>query len=200
MMSGSSMHRNRATSVALALKIGCAAIASAASGCAATNLDKNAGFNRKSDEAVVILAAPERSTLWLYAGIDDGVNRTCGGFFKPAARLSPEGGFVVAKLPARTGDQIYAIAEMAPGPEANHGLRPTTNVKVPVFSAEAGQITFVGGVSLLGVGRSLDLVPNPSVTTERAARYLAKSYPRVSGPVVKGKMDWVYLTSDCSRL
>jgi hypothetical protein len=151
----------RATAVAPAFRIGaaalgCAAIACVASGCAATNLEKSAAFNKASREAVVIVAAPEHSTLWLYEGVDDGVNRTCGAFFKPAARLFPEGGFAVAKLPPRTGDQMYAIAEMAPGPEASRGLRPAPNVKSPVRSR-----SWAGSACSASVGASTSSPTRP---------------------------------------
>jgi hypothetical protein len=179
------------------------------SGCATTDIQKaaraRAGGARRP--AVVVFAAPPRSTLWLYQGVDDGAGWTCDGAAGQPVQVTSEAGFVMAKLPARTGKETYAIGaiEMAGG--SDHHLRTGPNTKVPVFNAVPGKVTLVGGVKVLDVGEGVSLLPDPSVTRARAARFLAgknrgerrRETGGMSGPVANGKMSWVAMPDGCAR-
>ena len=120
-------------------------------------------------DAVVLFAAPPGSTLWLYQGVDDGAGWTCDGAAGQPVQVTSETGIVMAKLPARTGRETYAIGaiEMAGGSDRH--LRSGPNAKVPVFNAVPGKVTLVGGVKVLDVGEGVSLLPDPSVTA-RAPR------------------------------
>lgn len=116
---------------------------------------------------------------------------------------------MVAKLPARTGREKYAIAEVAiaDADGSDRRLRLGAKAKVPVFNAVPGKVTMVGGVKVLAVGDGLSLLPDPSATRARAARFLAGKDRRMSAPVAKGKvakvgngkMSWVALPDGCAR-
>jgi hypothetical protein len=180
-----------------------------AAGCATTNVQNTgrarAGGTRR--DAVVLFAAPPRSTLWLYQGVDDGAGWTCDGAAGQPLQVTSEAGFVMAKLPARTGKETYAIGaiEMADGPD--RPLRSGPNAKVPVFNAVPGKVTLVGGVKVLAVGEGVSLLPDPSVTRARAARFLAgrnrrenrRANGRTSASVANGKMSWVAMPDSCAR-
>ncbi len=175
-----------------------------AAGCATTDLQKaaRARADRARTEAVVVFAAPPRSTLWLYQGVDDGVGWTCDGEAGQTVQVSSEGGFVVARLAPRMGKEKYAIGEIAVADGADRHLRPGANAKVPVFNAVAGKVTLVGGVKVLDVGEGLSLLPDPSVTRARAARYLARKDRRMSASVANGnmsRMSWVAMPDSCAR-
>jgi hypothetical protein len=108
----------------------------------------------------------------------------------------------VAKLPARTGREKYAIAEVAIADGSDRRLRLGANAKVPVFNAVPGKVTMVGGVKVLAVGDGLSLLPDPSATRARAARFLAGKDRRMSASVAKGKvgrMSWVAMPDSCPR-
>ena len=122
----------------------------------------------------MVFAAPPRSTLWLYQGVDDGVGWTCDGAAGQTVQVSSEAGFVMAKLPARTGKEKYAIGEIEMADGSDRHLRSGANAKVPVFNAVPGKVTLVGGVKVLDVGEGLSLLPDPSVTRARAVRFLAR--------------------------
>ena len=175
------------------------ALLALAAGCATTDSKKAARADGARLEAVVVFAAPPRSTVWLYQGVDDGVGWTCDGAAGQAVQVSSEAGFVLAKLPPRTGREKYAIGEiaMANGPERH--LRPGATAKVPVFNAVPGKVTLVGGVKVLDVGEGLSLLPDPSATRARAARFLAHKHRRMSGSVVSGQMSWVAMPDSCAR-
>jgi len=70
-----------------------------AAGCATTNAQnpvrtRAGGAARR--QAVVIFAAPPRSTLWLYQGVDDGAGWTCDGAAGQPVQVTAEAGFVMA--------------------------------------------------------------------------------------------------------
>ena len=140
--------------------------------------------------------------MWLYQGVDDGDGWTCEGLAGETVQVASEGGFVVAKLPARTGKEKYAIGEVAIADGSERRLRPGANTKVPVFNAVPGKVTLVGGVKVLDVGEGLSLLPDPSVTRARAARVLARKDRRMSVSVAQGKvskMSWVAMPDSCAR-
>jgi hypothetical protein len=82
---------------------------------------------------------------------------------------------------------------------------------VPVFNAVPGKVTLVGGVKVLAVGEGVSLLPDPSVSRARAARYLAgknrrenhrangRANGRMSASVANGKMSWVAMPDSCER-
>ena len=149
----------------------------------------------------MVFAAPPRSTLWLYQGVDDGVGWTCEGAGQ-SVQVSSKGGFVVVRLPPRTGKEKYAIGEIAMADGPDRHLRPGANAKVPVFNAVPGKVTLVGGVKVLDVGEGLSLLPDPSATRARAARFLARKDRRMSASVANGtvsKMSWVAMPDSCAR-
>lgn len=174
-----------------------------AAGCATTDFQKTAraradGARR---EAVVVFTAPPHATLWLYQGIDDGAGWKCEGAGQ-TVQVSSEGGFVVARLQPRTGREKYAIGEIAMAEGPDRHLRSGANAKVPVFNAAPGKVTLVGGVKVLDVGEGLSLLPDPSATRARAARFLARKDRRMSASVANGsvsKMSWVAMPNSCAR-
>jgi hypothetical protein len=171
-------------------------------GCATGGVQKHSATrDRARPEAIVVFAAPPRAKVWLYQGVDDGTGWTCEGA-GDTVQVASERGFVVAKLPARTGKEKYAIGEIAIADGSDRRLRPGANAKVPVFNAVPGKVTVVGGVKVLDVGEGLSLLPDPSATRARAARVLAHKDRRMSASVAKGnvaKMSWVAMPDSCAR-
>jgi hypothetical protein len=176
---------------------------SLAAGCATSDFRKagSAQYDKAHATAVVVFAAPPRSTVWLYQGVDDGAGWTCEGGGQ-IAQVASEGGFVVARLPPRTGREKYAIGEIAIADGSDRRLRPGANAKVPAFNAVPGKVTLVGGVRVLEVGEGLSLLPDPSATRARAVRTVARQDRRMSTSIAKGsvaKMSWVAMPDSCAR-
>ena len=177
-----------------------------AAGCATGDFQKaGSAHGGRARPAVVVFAAPPRSTLWLYKGVDDGVGWTCEGGPGETVQVSSQGGFVVATLPARTGREKYAIGEIQIADGSDRRLRSGESAKVPVFNAVPGKVTLVGGVKVLDVGEGLSLLPDPSVTRARAVQVLARKDRRMSAALAKGdlgnvgKMSWVAMPDSCAR-
>lgn len=183
-----------------------------AAGCATSDVRKTAPAraDRSRATAVVVFAAPPRSTVWLYQGVDDGTGWTCDAGAGEITQVASEGGYVVARLPPRIGKEKYAIGEVALADGSDRRLRPGANAKVPTFNAIPGKVTVVGGVKVLEVGEGLSLLPDPSATRVRAARFLARKDRRSADPLAKGKtgkntsvatagkMSWVAMPDSCT--
>jgi hypothetical protein len=174
-----------------------------ASGCARSDFRKAgpAHADKARATAVVVFKAPPRSTVWLYQGVDDGAGWTCEGGGQ-IQQVASESGIVVARLPARTGREKYAIGEIAIADGSDRRLRPGANTKVPAFNAVPGKVTVVGGVKVLEVGEGLSLLPDPSATRARAVRVVARKDRRMSTSIAKGnvaKMSWVAMPDSCAR-
>ena len=122
-------------------------------------------------------------------------------------QVTSDAGFVMAKLPARTGRETYAIGDITMADGSERHLRAGANAKVPVFNAVPGKVTLVGGVKVLDVGEGVSLLPDPSVSRVRAARFLAsknrrehrREKGRVSASVANGRMSWVAMPDSCAR-
>jgi hypothetical protein len=172
-----------------------------AAGCATTDVQKKAGAraDRSRRDAVVVFAAPPRSKVWLTQGVDDGAGWTCEGEAGQSVLVASDRGFVVARLPARTGKEKYAIGDIEISGGTDRRLRAGAGAKVPAFNAPPGKVTVVGGVKVLDVGEGLSLLPDPTATRGRATRYLARKDRRMSRSIANGKMSWVAMPDSCSR-
>jgi hypothetical protein len=170
-----------------------------AGGCAITqNLEKDERFNGTAADAVLIFTAPSTATIWLRPGTDDGVNWSCD-VLRSGYRVYPDGGFVVVKVKPRTGNERYAIAELATGPNGADPKSALEGASIPTFNAPPGKVTLVGGITAVDQGDDVRLDQDESATRERAERYLARSYPNLIEPVM-GKTDWLYVKGSCHIL
>ena len=102
--------------------------------------------------------------------------------------------------------ETYAIGDITMADGSERHLRSGPNAKVPVFNAVPGKVTLVGGVKVLAVGEGVSLLPDPSVTRARAARFVAGKNRRehhrenrTSARVANGKMSWVAMPDICAR-
>jgi len=102
--------------------------------------------------------------------------------------------------------ETYAIGDITMADGSERHLRSGPNAKVPVFNAVPGKVTLVGGVKVLAVGEGVSLLPDPSVTRARAARFVAGKNRRehhrenrTSARVANGKMSWVAMPDSCAR-
>jgi hypothetical protein len=77
---------------------------------------------------------------------------------------------------------------------------PRQGSTIPAFNAPPGQVTFVGGIHVKWSETRADVEEDATATEEQAADYLAENYPRVTAPVARGQMDWIYVSDACLPL
>jgi hypothetical protein len=180
---------NRAVAVVSALSlVGCFSPA-------LTRVDRNIRFDRTSADAIVVFGFHGKFDVWLSAGIDDGVNWACGTGRPRIWRIRPENGFIVARLPPRTGKNKYAIRQIGDPMIAVYG--PTANAPVWVFNAEPGKVTYVGAVRVVWSGHLPAVVEDSEVTAEEADEFVTRSFPNIPDHAVSRPMTWIYMSMGC---
>jgi hypothetical protein len=89
----------------------------------------------------------------------------------------PEDGFIVVKVPARTGGESYGIAQILP--EGIGGFTPQyipcTGHSLVTFGAPGGKVLYVGDIDLQINGREMRY--QYSQNTGRAKQFLSQNYP-----------------------
>jgi hypothetical protein len=176
-----------------------AAIALASSsGCvvpALRTVDHNVRFDRTSPDAIVVFGFSAKLNVWLFEGVDDGVNWHCVRGAVNARRFRPEDGFVVASLRARTGKEKYAIGAL--GTDMNievHAVRENSGVWV--FNAAPGKVTYVGALRVAWSGGRPSILDDASVTASHADDFVTRTFPNITDHVVTGRMEEIYMDND----
>jgi len=160
-----------------------------------TAIDHNVQFGAASPDAIVVFGFSARLSVWLTPGIDDGVNWACGGGrVGEVWRVAPERGFVVARLPARTGKQKYAIRKLGNDIEE---FAPAANQPVWVFNAEPGKVMYVGSLRVEWSNGRPALLEDASVSATDADEFVTRTFPNIRDHVVERRMDWIYLGMNC---
>jgi hypothetical protein len=141
-----------------------------------SNLNRAATLDRAGPDAVVVLAVEPRSRVWLFEGESDGWTwrRTNS---RAVAKLWDEGGFVVLRLPQRIGHQSYGVGLVTLSDLRGPMFIAHQGNGIPVVHAPAGQVTFVGGLTLRPRGNSLSAEIDETATLERAQRFMQQTYP-----------------------
>jgi hypothetical protein len=159
-------------------------------------VDRNVRFDRTTGDALVVFALRPNMVLTLVEGTDDGVSWHCAHSSELPVRVRPQDGFVVAWLPPRTGKQRYAIASLST--DASGLTRWWTKGQVLAFDAVPGQVTYLGALSVEFEGGELSgIVGDPDITDLQAEAFMASKFANVSAPLVKRRMDWLYLDRPC---
>jgi hypothetical protein len=164
-----------------------------------TRVDRTVRFDRTSADAIVVFGFREKADVWLAGGIDDGVNWACGtgegGSGQQIWHLRSENGFVVARLPPRTGKYKYAIRWIGDGVISRY--RTLANGPVWVFNAEPGKVSYVGAVRIVWTEGTPAIVEDNAVTEKDADEFVTRTFPNVPEHVVSRPMSWIYMGMNC---
>jgi hypothetical protein len=144
-----------------------------------------AGLNPRSDYAnfgndtIIVMGVPAPVQVQIFEG-----QRESGKWNRKLlmSELSvyPQGGYIVARLPARAGKENYGIgALMASGPGGGL-IEPCRGTHVPVFDAPRGKVVYVGDFRY--AGRRYQTGSN--ITAARA--HLKERFPLIADKLVDG--------------
>jgi hypothetical protein len=177
------------------------ALAVATGGCLIPVLhtvDHNTQFNATSPDAVVVFGFSARLNVWIYKGVDDGVNLHCNQAPADVRRARPEEGFIVMRLPARTGKEKYAIG--AVGTDMNIESYPVhANSHVWVFNAEPGKVTYLGALRVAWSDGEPSILADGSVKASDADDFVTRTFSNIPSHVVSGRMESIYMDMEgCS--
>jgi hypothetical protein len=149
-----------------------------------------------ADDAIVVLGVSPRSRLSLMAGeVKDG-QWHCTGLYNVANVWSADG-FMVVKLPPRTGNKSYAVATIFPAGLGVEGFTAGKGTAVPVFRATRGAVTFVGAIKIHSRGRNYWIQTDASVTRSSAEAFLATRYPALAANVAEGGVELLISDGGC---
>jgi len=165
-----------------------------------TTIDHNLRFDSKSTDAIVVFGFSSVRSVWIRPGVDDVAHWYCD-HRSTITRVKPEAGFIVARLPAKTGKEMYAI--VATSLDQDHGSRaegPLPHEAIWVFSAEPGKVSYLGGLRL---GPWSDHAPSilrdERFKQSEADDFFTQAFPNVPIHVTTGRMDPVFLVADPDR-
>lgn len=153
-----------------------AVVASLLSGCA-MQMKQHPISSVTEGEAVIVMGMSPRSRISLFEGQNtDAGDWSCTGFLN-VANVWSEDGFVVLKLPVRSGKKNYGVAQILPTGIGGTSFRPKKGTGIPTFQAEPGTVTFVGAVQIRTRSTGIGLARDESVTLEHAKAHLAQRHP-----------------------
>jgi len=146
---------------------------------------------------VIVLGVRPRARLSVVNGEVDYIGgMKCKSWYN-IANVWSEDGFIVLKLPARSGNQVYSITQILPTGIGGDSFVPSNGSLVPAFEAEGGTVTFVGAIRITGDANSRGIYPDPSVTFEEAKQILATKFPGLSGEIKAKPLAMKTVTKGC---
>jgi hypothetical protein len=168
-----------------------------------SSLSSSTRFDEYDNDAIVVIGVSPTARLGLATGMTDKLGWHESGLFPIAKTSWSEDGYAVVKVRPRTGQQTYAIVEIATKVADGHDYTATHNVSVPVFHAHAGQVTYVGSIQLEAYRQVASYDASVSWTSDQediasdgtfeeiiapddvalVARFVAKKYPNVKAKV-----------------
>ena len=159
--------------------------------------DHNLRFDSKSQDDLVVLGWSSPGSVWFYPGFDDGMNWHCTRGTANARRLQPEGGFIVARLPARTGKATYAIGMVSSS--GNVQVQgPLPNGPVWVFNAEPGKVSYLGALRVDHLSdRGPVILADERFKQSEADDFVTQTFPNIPIHVTTGQLDSAYMFDSC---
>jgi hypothetical protein len=154
-------------------------VAVALPGCAnMSGLDSRSDYANFGNDTIIVMGVWPRNQIQVFEGErEDGKWRR--KLLNAELAVYPQSGYIVARLPARTGNKSYGIGGVLGDSAAGGLLVPCRGSLVPTFDAPVGKVVYVGDF-WLGSGRRFQTSSN--ITAARA--HLKKYYPLIADKLV----------------
>lgn len=164
--------RNKLVSMAgLALLAGCSSL---------SGLDPKSDYANFGNDSVIVMGANAQDRIQVFEGErEDGKWRR--KLLNAELSVYAQNGYIVARLPARTGQKNYGIGGVLAGGIGGRLLVPCRGGRAPTFDAPSGQVVYVGDfrpISGRGYGTSSDIT--------KARAHLKERYPLIADKLVAG--------------
>jgi hypothetical protein len=161
-----------------------AALAVILSGCISfSGLDPKSDYSDVGDEAIIVLGVSPRYRVHISKGdrVADKWNRDQ---IMTKLNVFPEDGYVVAKLPARSGTSNYGVAGILPEGIGGKLFMPCQGKRTLTFDAPRGKVVYVGEIKFVEDGSNFHY--EVSSNFEAARAYLKARYPLLADKLVSG--------------
>jgi hypothetical protein len=154
---------------------------SSLSGCITmSNLPRTEAGPTSSDETIVVLGVQPRYRVALSKGTANGESWSLDQLSLATTNSFPENGYIVVKVPSRTGSDTYGISQILPEGIGGFVPRyvPCNGQGIITFDAPAGKVVYVGDIEYARDGDKLRYIY--SSNPEQARRFVAEQYPALS--------------------
>ncbi|MFZ6646152.1 hypothetical protein ACO0LO_10575 [Undibacterium sp. TJN25] len=168
----------------LKFMVGLGALA-AISGCAnVSNVNSMEGFLPTVEESILVLGVPQGYKVSLGPGNYVGYKWTQEKPEFDTSNTPSENGFVIVKIPARTGQKTYGLVSITPitNDLIPKKLHACNGLEMLTFEAEPGKISYVGDIQIAKDG-NIEMIGTASKVRlkyswnpDRAVDYLKSRY------------------------
>jgi len=178
----------------LALAILCLAVSA---GCGTReNLKPGTTLESLSNDAVVVMGVRPRVRVEFNKGDVQGENVSVSAL---ALTAWPESGYIVGKVPVRTGNEVIFLSAVLP---EGYGLRPQyylpcRGTKALTFETPPGKVVYVGDVSFNIRGQESEVAYTHDF--EAAKEFIGKTYPDLMPALVSQPPTPRYMMDDLCR-
>lgn len=148
-----------------------------------SGLDPASNYAEIGDSSVIVLGVTPRYRVHIYEGerAGDKWNRDQ---VMTKLNVYPEDGYIVAKVPARSGALNYGIGGILPNGIGGGLFTPCLGKSTITFDAPKGKVVYVGDVKLTSTGQTVRY--EASSNPEAAMTHIKARFPRLAGQVVVG--------------
>jgi hypothetical protein len=148
-----------------------------------SGLDPKSNYSNIGEETIVVLGVSPRYRVHIFKGERVGQKWKRDPIM---ARLNtfPEEGYIVAKLPARTGDENYGVGGILPEGLGGKLFAPCRGQKTMIFSASRGKVVYVGDIKFVNDGSKVRY--ETSSNFEAARSHLSTYYPLLADKLTDG--------------
>ncbi len=161
-----------------------AALAVLLSGCVTfSGLDPNSNYSDVGDSAIVVLGVSPRYRVHIFEGDRVG-DKWSRDTVMTKLNVFPEDGYIVAKLPARTGTANYGIGAVLPQGIGGKVFLPCKGQRTLTFDAPSGKVVYIGDIKLAEIGPQVRY--EASSDFEAARAHVKARYPLLADKLVSG--------------
>lgn len=157
------------------------------SGCVThENLRTSTPLSDLSGDSIIVMGVSPDYQVEIGKGFANG-NTVTTSSAPGALAVYPKDGYIVGKVPARTGSEVHLLVAIRP---KGYGMfeplyMPCNGEQTPTFEAPAGKVIYVGDITL-GHYDKKNIALRYSSNFNAAKAYIAKNYPELSAALVKG--------------
>jgi hypothetical protein len=158
-----------------------AGMAALLSGCAnMSGLDPRSDYANFGNDSIIVMGVSSQTQIQVFEGEREN-GKWRRKLLNAELAVYPQDGYIVARLPARTGKENYGIgAVLAEGPGGGL-VTPCRGAHTPTFDAPGGKVVYVGDFRM-NSGRRYQT--SSSLMAARA--HLKRRYPLIADKLVDG--------------
>lgn len=160
------------------------AMATMLSGCVTfSGLDPKSNYAEVGNGSIIVMGVSPAYRVHIFEGERVG-DKWKRDIIATKLNVYPVDGYIVARVPARTGAENYGIGGILPDGIGGKLFIPCIGRKSLTFDAPAGKVVYIGDVTLAATGRGIGY--NATSDIEAARAHLKARFPLLADKLVAG--------------